>query len=220
MKTIVFSEQGFPVAERPGLPDNHVLAPDDTALRHEDGRVLAPDLSYRWWLLGQPAFGGADGRQPTIIPDEPGMIGLSWADLAALKGDEHPFGILKEPRPETAAEKKAREKADAEAKAAAEAEAKAKAEAEEKARIAQMAVPLFSLRKVFRDTKASDGSTYLEKLEAARAAGVISDDAYEAITMLDPVKRSSPYVAEVQAAFSFTDDEVTVIFIAASQVPV
>ena len=219
-KIIAFSDLGYPMMELPGLPPNQIIVPDGTVMVREDGQVLAPDGSYRWWLLGQPAFGGADGRQSTIVPDEPGMIGKSWADLAALKSEEHPFGLLKEARPETAAEKKAREKAEADAKAAEDAAAKAQADAAEKARIANLSVPLFSLRKVFRGTKAADGATYLEKLEAARAAGAISDDAYEAITMLDPVRRSSPYVTEVQAAFGFTDDEVTAIFIAASQVPV
>lgn len=113
------------------------------------------------------------------------------------------------PRPETAAEKKAREAIEAKAKADAEA-----------ARISTMAVPLFAIRKVFRETKAEDGTSYLAKVEEAKASGVLSEDAYEAITMLDPVKRSSPYIAEFQTVFGFTAPQVDALFVAASGIPV
>lgn len=176
-KTVIFSDLGYPAMIQPGPPDNHVIVSDDTALRLDDGRVLAPDGSYRWWLLGQPAFGGVDGRQAVVIPDDAALIGKGWDDLAALKSDEHPFGLLKEARPETAAEKKAREKAEAEAKAAEEAAAKATAEAEAlEATAGRIITPaqfnkamiLSGLKVEFREALAKAGKTETE-IEIAMA---------------------------------------------------
>lgn len=172
-----------------------------------------------------------DGGQVEIVADWRGSG--PWFDQdAALADRETPIHINEYgvdpttknwammPRPLTKAEIKAAAEAEAESNAKAEAEAKAKAAADEKEWLANLAVPLFSLRKVFRDTKAADGASYLSKVDQARTAGALSEDAFEAITMLDPVRRSSPYVAEFQTTFGFTDDEVTALFIAAKQVPV
>ncbi len=210
MKIVIFNESGFPVGEQappPPLPENHVLMDETLPLRDEAGRWLQPDGTYVVDLAGEPCFGGADGRTAGHVPA--GHRGKGWPDLVGAISDEHPWGLLREPRPETKAEKAAREKAEADAVAAAEA-----------ARVAAISVPLFSIRKVFRDTKAQDGQSYLAKVDEARLAGVLSEDAHEAITMLDPVKRSSPYISEFQTAFGFTSEEVDALFIAAAAVPV
>lgn len=73
-------------------------------------------------------------------------------------------------------------------------------------------VSLFAARKVLRDTKAEDGTSYMDKIKAAHEAGDLSEDAFEAIEMLDPVSRSSPWVAEIQALFELTDEEIDGLF--------
>lgn len=82
-------------------------------------------VSLVWDLRGSSAFGGPDGRTAVRVPDSPVMVGKSWDDLAVLKFDEHPYGLLRAARPETALEKRAREKAEADAAAALEAERRA-----------------------------------------------------------------------------------------------
>ena len=206
-KFVVFDEQGFPSSEYAAPPESHALVEASLPLRDPDGRWLRPDGSYAVNLAGVAAFGGEDGRQPVFVPA--GHWGEDWPFFANLKSTEHPYGVLREPRPETTAERRAREKAEADAAAAIEA-----------ARVAAITVPLFSIRKVFRSTVAADGQTYLTKVEEARANGTLSEDAHEAITMLDPVRRSSPYVAEFQTAFGFTSEEVDALFVAAEAVPV
>lgn len=73
-------------------------------------------------------------------------------------------------------------------------------------------VSLFAARKVLRDTKAADGKSYMEKIKAGYKAGKVSDDAMDAIEMLDPVSRSSPWVAEIQALFELSDEDVDSLF--------
>jgi hypothetical protein len=73
-------------------------------------------------------------------------------------------------------------------------------------------VSLFAARKVLRDTKAADGKSYMEKIKAGHKAGKVSDDAMDAIEMLDPVSRSSPWVAEIQALFELSNDDVDSLF--------
>ena len=73
-------------------------------------------------------------------------------------------------------------------------------------------VSLFAARKVLRDTKASDGESYMKKVEKAYAAGDLSEDAFEAIQNLDPVSRSSPWIAEFQQLFGMTDEQVDLLF--------
>lgn len=79
-------------------------------------------------------------------------------------------------------------------------------------RMASRAVSLFAARKVLRDTKAADGESYMTKIRAAHASGDLSDDAMEAIEMLDPVARSSPWVAEIQTLFELSDEQVDGLF--------
>ncbi len=107
------------------LPEDVYLSLDDQALS-VDGQRLAlvgGAVTRVWDLRGASAFGGEDGRQPATIPNDPAMIGLGWADLAATKSAGHPFGLLKDPRPLTRAEQAARAKAEADAKAQADAAA-------------------------------------------------------------------------------------------------
>ena len=75
-------------------------------------------------------------------------------------------------------------------------------------------VSLFAARKVLRDTKAADGKSYMEKIKAARAAGDLSDDAADALEMLDPVSQSSPWVAEIKTLFGLSEADVTALFAA------
>lgn len=210
MRLITFGAYGLATSEQTLAGDVHP-APDDRPINDEGQRLAVVDgvVTRVWDLRGFSAFGGSDGRTPGRIANDPAMIGKSWDDLAGLKTDDHPYGLLKVARPETAAEKKAREKAEADAVAAKELQ-----------RLANLTVPLFAIRKVFRETKAEDGASYLAKVEEAKVAGILSDDAYEAITMLDPVKRSSPYIAEFQTVFGFTDVQVDTLFLAAAAVPV
>jgi hypothetical protein len=97
-----------------------------------------------------------------------------------------------------------------------------RAEREELQRAAQMdiagviasaaPVSLFAARKVLRDTKAADGKSYMEKIKTAFKAGKVSDDAMDALEMLDPVSRTSPWVAEIQALFELSDADVDGLF--------
>lgn len=123
--TIIFSDHQQPVGTAPPPPANHVVMDAGTPFVDAEGRMLSPDGSYRWNLLGRPCFAGPDGRTPSFVPMDVAMIGKSWGDLAATTSAEHPHGILRAPRPETSAEKKAREKAAADAAAAVEAARKA-----------------------------------------------------------------------------------------------
>lgn len=118
---VIFSEDGLPVGVAPPPPPSHVLFDAGTPLADEAGRTLAPDGSYRWMLMGLPCFGGEDGRTPVQVPHDPALAGKSWADLAAATSAEHPYGLLQTARPETTAERRAREKAEADAAATAEA---------------------------------------------------------------------------------------------------
>lgn len=165
-----------------------------------------------WFLQDAPA--PADGRQTVKTIRLSEIDGATVDRLTAIEIDALDFnpeaaGWKMEPRAETKAEKAAREQAEAETLAA-----------KERERIANLTVPLFAIRKVFRDAKAEDDTSYLAKVEEAKAAGLLSDDAYEAITMLDPVKRSSPYIGEFKTVFGFSDPEVDALFLAAEAVPV
>lgn len=81
-------------------------------------------------------------------------------------------------------------------------------------------VSLFAARKVLRDTKAADGKSYMEKIKAAHTAGDLSDDAADALEMLDPVSMSSPWVSEIKTLFKLSDEDVSNLFSAMRAVQV
>lgn len=100
-----------------------VLVTDDNGPINDAGQRLAlvdGAVTRVWDLRGWGAFGGADGRTPIDVPEGLDTIGKSWADLALMTSAENPHGLLKDPRPETNAERTAREAAEAQAAAAAE----------------------------------------------------------------------------------------------------
>lgn len=110
------------------IPANVAVTSDDGPINQDGQRFALVDgsLTRVWDLRGFGCFGGADGRTPSAVPaDTP--IGASWDDLAALTSSEHPYGLLRAPRPETRAEKTAREAAEAQAAADAAAAEKAHA---------------------------------------------------------------------------------------------
>lgn len=120
-----FGPEGFAV-EAISIPEGFFQVPTNLAIEPNQ-RIAKVDGEIRavWDLRGCSAYGGPNGRTSVFVPDTIEIIGKSWDDLAGIKTDEHPYGLLREPRPETTAEKKAREKAEADAAAAAEAERKA-----------------------------------------------------------------------------------------------
>lgn len=117
---VIFNEQDQPVGIAPAPPANHVLMEAGIPFKNEAGQTLAPNGNYQWNLLGSSCFGGLDGRSPTSVPMSGALVGKSWDDLAAMKSAQHPHGLLREPRPETAAEIATRVQAAAAAAAEAE----------------------------------------------------------------------------------------------------
>lgn len=204
--------EGAVLAELPAATTD--IPAMSAAVLRGDQIVIVPNWkgSGPWFRQDAPA--PVDGRQTVQIVKLSEIDGATVDRLTAIEIDMLDFdpenaGWKMEPRAETKAEKDARARTEADTAAALEVE-----------RIANLTVPLFAIRKVFRDTKAEDGASYLAKVEEAKAAGHLSDDAYEAITMLDPVKRSSPYIAEFKTVFGFNDPEVDALFISAEAVPV
>lgn len=122
MKLVTFDGTGLAVSIQ-DIPENVRAVSADPGALNEEGRRLAlvnGAVGRIWDLRGfAPAYGGSDGRTTIRVPMDASMLGKSWDDLAALRLPQHPHGILREPRPETSAEREAREKAAADAAAAA-----------------------------------------------------------------------------------------------------
>lgn len=214
----IFSETGVVVGTIPPPPTppaNYVLLDADTPLHDVDGRMLAPDGSYRWMLMSQPCFGGLDGRTAMLVPDDAALAGKSWSDLAAMTSVDHPHGLLQAARPETTAERRAREKAAADAATAAEA-----------ARIAALVVDdiQFSLACVpagiitAAEAEAWAGAVLPASLAAAielLPEGQRAEARIRAAGMKE-FRRSAPFVVALGAAMGKTPAEIDALFLLAA----
>lgn len=125
MKLVKFGPDGFAVAEMPVDPEFKIVPGPLTPAEGQRLALVDGVPGLVWDLRGSSAYGGPDGRTDIRVPNTTAMIGKSWDDLAAETSAEHPHGILRAPRPETTAEREARETAEADAAAAAEAERRA-----------------------------------------------------------------------------------------------
>ncbi len=196
-KFVVFDEQGFPSSEYPAPPDSHVLVDAAAPLRDPDGRWLRPDGTYDINLAGSLAFGGPDGRSPVFVPA--GHWGKDWPFFAELKTAENPYGILPAPRPETKAEKTAREKAEAAVAAAAEAE-----------RVACMSVSMAQFRKALLAAGLLDDVLAI-MADPATPRAIVIDWEYAS-----EVRRDWPAWAQFLPILDKTDADLDALFIAAA----
>lgn len=163
-----------------------------------EGQALFSDgngTQARWFLLHQPCYGGPDGRQFMTVPALPALIGKSWDDLAAMKSAQHPHGLLREPRPETAAEIAAR----------VQAAAAAAAEAEKQRRARRVLTPL-------QIRRATNQLGLRDEIEALMANPETPMDLKDYWTAGLEFQRSHPAWPQVLALIGKTEAELDALF--------
>jgi hypothetical protein len=165
------------------LPD--VVGPGLAAVPQADGSIqIVPDHRGEDWYA----------------PDRTQVIVDRLGDPATFDPP-----LTREPRAETAAERKVREKAEAEA---------------ERDRLNQRVVSHYQLRMALAGAPASDGRSMLDRIEADAAVGALPLPIKLAIDSLDPVRRGHPAVVALAQHYELNEVGVDALFASAAQVPV
>lgn len=85
-------------------------------------------------------------------------------------------------------------------------------------------VKLFQLIRALKTMTATregvEGKSYMEVIEAARAAGTLPETIWDALLYLDPVPRKAEAVGQIAALFQLTEEQTDAVFAAAGAVPI
>lgn len=191
MQLVTLGPDGLAVAVTPVPVDMHATTDDGPVSQAGHRLALVNGAITRVWdLRGFSCFTGTSGRVPGFVPNDPGMVGKSWSDLAEL-------GFLQNARPETEAEQEARE------------------QAVEAARIANLEVARYAAlvallgAGITEQMIADHLAEIVDATEREHARLYFNRPAW---------RRSSSFIAWGMAEFGLTAAQVDALFIAASAI--
>lgn len=188
MQLVTLGPDGLAIAVTPVPADMHATADDGPVSQGGHRLALVNGAIARVWdLRGYSCFTGASGRVPGFVPNDPGMVGKSWTDLAEL-------GFLQNARPETEAEQEARE------------------QAAEAARIANLEVARYAALVALLSAGITEAMIAEQLAEISNPTERETSRLY----FNRPTwRRTSAFISWGKGAFNLTDQQVDALFVAA-----